>query len=296
VETARRAATSKATVLLLGESGTGKEIFARAIHNWSERKNQPFVAINCVGLSRELLESELFGHEKGSFTGADQLKKGKMELSNGGTVFLDEIGDVSQELQTKLLRFLQEREFDRVGGVKAIRVDVRVVAATNRDLDVAVKEGRFREDLYHRLNVVPITLPPLRERREDIPALAHHFLQRFAKEVKRSLSEISDEALGRLSGYDWPGNIRELANAIERAVVLAQGPEIAPHDLPARIVAARPESRSDGASYRESMDAYRRQLVMRALAQSQGNRAAAARTLGLHEKYLLRLLKNLGIH
>ena len=296
VETARKAATSKATVLLLGESGTGKEIFARAIHTWSERKNQPFVAINCVGLSRELLESELFGHEKGSFTGADQLKKGKMELANGGTVLLDEIGDVSQDLQTKLLRFLQEREFDRVGGVKAIRVDVRVVAATNRDLDVAVKEGRFREDLYHRLNVVPITLPPLRERREDIPALAHHFLQRFAKEVKRSLSKISDEALGRLSAYDWPGNVRELANAIERAVVLAQGPEIAPHDLPARIVAAQPESRSDGASYRESMNAYRRQLVMRALAQSQGNRAAAARTLGLHEKYLLRLLKHLGIH
>jgi DNA-binding NtrC family response regulator len=296
VETARKAATSKATVLLLGESGTGKEIFARAIHNWSERKNQPFVAINCVGLSRELLESELFGHEKGSFTGADQLKKGKMELANGGTVFLDEIGDVSQEFQTKLLRFLQEREFDRVGGVKAIRVDVRIVAATNRDLDVAVKEGRFREDLYHRLNVVPITLPPLRERREDIPALVHHFLERFTKEAKRSLSEISDEALGRLSAYNWPGNVRELANTIERAVVLAQGPEIATHDLPARIVAAQPASRSDGASYRESMDAYRRQLVMRALAQSQGNRAAAARTLGLHEKYLLRLLRNLSIH
>src|SRR5262245_509837 len=295
VETARKAATSKATVLLLGESGTGKEIFARAIHNWSERRSQPFVAINCVGLSKELLESELFGHEKGSFTGADQLKKGKMELANGGTVFLDEIGDVSQELQTKLLRFLQEREFDRVGGVKAIRVDVRVVAATNRDLDVALKEGRFREDLYHRLNVVPITLPPLRERREDIPALAHHFVQHFAKEVKRSLSEISDEALGKLSAYDWPGNVRELANVIERAVVLAQGPEIAPHDLPARIVAAQPGSRSDGTSYRESMDAHRRQLVMRALAQSQGNRAAAARTLGLHEKYLLRLLKHLGI-
>ena len=297
VETARKAATSKATILLLGESGTGKEIFARAIHNWSERKNQPFVAINCVGLSRELLESELFGHERGSFTGADQLKKGKMELANGGTVFLDEIGDVSQELQAKLLllRFLQEREFDRVGGVKAIRVDVRVVAATNRDLDVAVKEGRFREDLYHRLNVVPIALPPLRERREDIPALVNHFMQRFAKEVKRSLSEISDEALGRLSAYDWPGNVRELANVIERAVVLTQGPEIATHDLPARIVAAQPESRSEGASYRESMDAYRRRLVMRALAQSQGNRAAAARTLGLHEKYLLRLLKTLGI-
>ena len=179
VETAKKAATSKATVLLLGESGTGKEIFARAIHNWSERRSQPFVAINCVGLSKELLESELFGHEKGSFTGADQLKKGKMELANGGTVFLDEIGDVSQELQTKLLRFLQEREFDRVGGVRPIHVDVRIVAATNRDLDVAVKEGRFREDLYHRLNVVPIMLPPLRERREDIPALARHFLATF---------------------------------------------------------------------------------------------------------------------
>jgi two-component system, NtrC family, response regulator AtoC len=295
VETAKKAATSKATVLLLGESGTGKEIFARAIHNWSERKSQPLVAINCVGLSKELLESELFGHEKGSFTGADQLKKGKIELANGGTVFLDEIGDVSQELQTKLLRFLQEREFDRVGGIRPIHVDVRIVAATNRDLDLAVKEGRFREDLFHRLNVVQIMLPPLRKRTEDIPALARHFLQRFSKEVKKNLSGISDEALGRLSTYDWPGNVRELANVIERAVVLGQGPEIAPHDLPARIVAAQSESRSDGVSYRESMDAFRRQLVMRALAQTQGNRAAAARALGLHEKYFLRLLKSLGI-
>ena len=294
-ETAKKAATSKATVLLLGESGTGKEIFARAIHNWSERRSQPFVAINCVGLSKELLESELFGHEKGSFTGADQLKKGKMELANGGTVFLDEIGDVSQELQTKLLRFLQEREFDRVGGVRPIHVDVRIVAATNRDLDVAVKEGRFREDLFHRLNVVPIMLPPLRERREDIPALAHHFLRRFAEEVKKNLSEISEEALGKLSAYDWPGNVRELANVIERAVVLGQGPEIAPHDLPTRIIAVQSEPQSDGISYRDAMDAYRRQLVTRALAQTQGNRAAAARALGLHEKYFLRLLKSLEI-
>ena len=295
VETAKKAATSKATVLLLGESGTGKEIFARAIHNWSERRNQSFVAINCVGLSKELLESELFGHEKGSFTGADQLKKGKMELANGGTVFLDEIGDVSQELQTKLLRFLQEREFDRVGGVRPIHVDVRIVAATNRDLDVAVKEGHFREDLYHRLNVVPIMLPPLRERRDDIPALAHHFLRRFAEEVKKNLSEISEKALGKLSAYDWPGNVRELANVIERAVVLGQGPEIGPHDLPTRIVAAQSEPQSDGISYRDAMDAYRRQLVMKALAQTQGNRAAAARALGLHEKYFLRLLKSLEI-
>jgi DNA-binding NtrC family response regulator len=295
VETAKKVASSKATVLLLGESGTGKEIFARAIHSWSERRSQAFVAINCVGLSKELLESELFGHEKGSFTGADQLKKGKMELANGGTVFLDEIGDVSQELQTKLLRFLQEREFDRVGGVRPIHVDVRIVAATNRELDAAVKEGRFREDLFHRLNVVPIMLPPLRERREDIPALAHHFLQRFAKEVKKNLSEISKEAVGKLTAYDWPGNVRELANVIERAVVLGQGSEIAPHDLPARIVAARSEPQSDGLSYRDAMDAYRRQLVMRALTQTHGNRAAAARALGLHEKYLLRLLKSLEI-
>ena len=295
VETAKKVASSKATVLLLGESGTGKEIFARAIHSWSERRSQAFVAINCVGLSKELLESELFGHEKGSFTGADQLKKGKMELANGGTVFLDEIGDVSQELQTKLLRFLQEREFDRVGGVRPIHVDVRIVAATNRDLDGAVREGRFREDLYHRLNVVPIMLPPLRERREDVPTLARHFLQRFSKEVKKNLSEISHEALNKLSAYDWPGNVRELANVMERAVVLGQGPEIAPHDLPARIVAAQSEPQSDGISYRDAMDAYRRQLVMRALAQTQGNRAAAARALGLHEKYFLRLLKSLGI-
>jgi two-component system, NtrC family, response regulator AtoC len=294
-KTAKKVATSKATVLLLGESGTGKEIFARAIHNWSERRSQPFVAVNCVGLSRELLESELFGHEKGSFTGADQLKKGKMELANGGTVFLDEVGDVSQELQTKLLRFLQEREFDRVGGLRPIHVDVRIVAATNRDLVGAVKEGRFREDLYHRLNVVPIILPPLRERREDIPALAQYFLQRFAKEVKKNLSGISEAALGKLSAYDWPGNVRELANVIERAVVLGQGLEIAPHDLPARIVAVLPEPQSDGILYRDAMDAYRKQLVMRALAQTQGNRAAAARALGLHEKYFLRLLKSLGI-
>ena len=294
-ETAKKAAASNATVLLLGESGTGKEIFARAIHNWSERKSQSFVAINCVGLSKELLESELFGHEKGAFTGADQVKKGKMELANGGTVFLDEIGDVSQELQTKLLRFLQEREFDRVGGVRPIHVDVRIVAATNRDLDAGVKEGRFREDLFHRLNVVPIALPPLRDRKEDIPALAHHFLERYSKEAKKTLSEVSGETLAKLCAYDWPGNVRELANVIERAVVLGQGREVAPHDLPARIVAVPSQSRSDGISYREAMDAYRRQLVMRALAQTQGNRAAAARTLGLHEKYLLRLLKTLRI-
>ena len=184
---AKKAAASKSTILLLGESGTGKELFARAIHNWSERKDRPFIAINCVGLSKELLESELFGYERGAFTGASQLKRGKIEIANGGTVFLDEVGDISEELQAKLLRFLQEREFERVGGTQLIRVDVRIIAATNRNLEAAVKEGRFREDLYYRINVVPIVLPPLRGRKEDVSALAQFFMQRFSMEVKKEL-------------------------------------------------------------------------------------------------------------
>ena len=199
VEEARKAANSKSTVLLLGESGTGKEIFARSIHEWSDRKSRPFVPINCVGLSKELLESELFGHEKGAFTGAQQLKRGKMEMANGGTVFLDEVGDISQELQAKLLRFLQEREFERVGGNQPIAVDVRVIAATNRDLEEAVKSGAFREDLYHRLNVIALTLPALRERKEDIAPLADYFLQRFSSETKKVFSEISEDARRKLA-------------------------------------------------------------------------------------------------
>jgi two-component system, NtrC family, response regulator AtoC len=294
-ETAKKAAISKATVLLLGESGTGKEVFARAIHSWSERKNQPFVAINCVGLSKDLLESELFGHEKGAFTGADQLKKGKIELANSGTVFLDEIGDISQELQTKLLRFLQEREFDRVGGARPIKVDVRIIAATNRDLDEAVKKDRFREDLYHRLNVIPIALPPLRERSQDIAPLSQYFLRRFSSESKKSFVEITKEALAKLDAYHWPGNVRELANTIERAVVLGSGPSLTIQDLPGRIAATEERMSSDNLSYREAMEATRRDLVLKALAQSDGNRVAAAKALGLHEKYLLKLIKDLQI-
>lgn len=296
VETARKAATSKATVLLLGESGTGKEVFARAIHNWSDRKNQPFVAINCVGLSKELLESELFGHEKGAFTGADQQKKGKMELANGGTVFLDEIGDVSRELQTKLLRFLQEREFDRVGGVRPIKVDVRIIAATNRDLEDAVKDGRFREDLYHRLNVIPISLPPLRERSQDIEPLSQYFLRRYSLESKKSITEITNDTLAKLAAYPWPGNVRELANTIERAVVLGSGPVLTMKDLPGRIAAAELQRSTDVLSYREAMEVRRREIVLKALSQSNGNRTAAAKNLGLHEKYFLRLIKTLGIN
>ncbi len=295
IDTARKAAASRATVLLLGESGTGKEVFARAIHGWSERKDRPFVAINCVGLSKELLESELFGHEKGAFTGAHQLQKGKMELANHGTVLLDEVGDISPELQTKLLRFLQEREFERVGGTKPIRVDVRIVAATSRNLEEAVAAERFRGDLYHRLNVVPITLPPLRERREDILELARFFLQRFGLETKKRFTELAQDAQERLVGYDWPGNVRELANVIERAVVLGQGPRVTLSDLPPRIVTAEPKSLSDSFSYREALAVARKEVITRALTQARGNQAAAARALGIHKTHLLKLIKALRI-
>jgi two-component system, NtrC family, response regulator AtoC len=296
IETAKKAAVSKSTILLLGESGTGKEVFARAIHNWSERKREVFIAINCVGLSKELLESELFGHEKGSFTGAHQLKKGKMELAHGGTVFLDEVGDISAELQTKLLRFLQEREFERVGGTQPIHVDVRVIAATNRDLSSAIKEGRFRADLFYRLNVIPISLPPLRERREDIPVLAQYFLRRFALETKKNFTGITAEAEARLVAYAWPGNVRELANVIERAAVLGQGPEITLDDLAPRIVYSEAAERtSESLSYRAAVDAARADVIRRTLATTRGNRAAAARILGLHKTHLLNLMKSLGI-
>jgi DNA-binding NtrC family response regulator len=294
---AKKAAGSKSTILLLGESGTGKELFARAIHGWSERKDRPFIAINCVGLSKELLESELFGYEKGAFTGANQLKRGKIEIANGGTVFLDEIGDISEELQAKLLRFLQEREFERVGGTQLIRIDVRIIAATNRNLENAVKGGRFREDLYYRINVVPIVLPPLRDRKEDVPALAQFFMQRFSLESKKHFIEISQEALDALHAYDWPGNVRELANVIERAVVLGQPPAIQVEDLSPGIASAEQErdDRSTPVSYHESVDEYRREVIVNALAQTQGNRAAAARLLGLQRSYLLRLMKAFDI-
>jgi len=293
---AKKAAASKATVLLLGESGTGKELFARSIHEWSERSARPFIAINCVGLAKELLESELFGHERGAFTGAHQMKKGKMELADGGSVFLDEVGDISPELQTKLLRFLQEREFERVGGTQPIRVDIKIIAATNRNLEEAVKRGAFREDLYYRLNVIAITLPSLRERKEDIPTLAEYFLQRFACETKKHFSGFTDEAREQLLGYAWPGNVRELANVIERGVVLGDGPEFTFHHLPAQLTAAgvvAPAERSQG--FHAAVNSHRRALIVEALARAQGNRAAAAKALGLHRTHLLKMIKALGI-
>ena len=260
VDLAKKSAGSSATVLLLGESGTGKEIFARAIHNWSERKDRPFIAINSVGLSRELLESELFGHEQGAFTGAHRRKTGKIELAHGGTIFFDEIGDVSRELQAKLLRFLQEREFERVGGVTPIPVDVRIIAATNRNLERSVKEGRFREDLYYRLNVVAIHLPPLRERREDIAALSQYFLRKHSAAIGANITGISKEARRRLEAYDWPGNVRELANVIERAVVLGTGPTVTLEDLPGRIAAGWTTPAPGVQSYREGLDAAQKRI------------------------------------
>jgi two-component system, NtrC family, response regulator AtoC len=219
-----RVAPSRATVLLSGESGTGKELLARAIHNSSQRHNKPFVAVACAALPRDLLESELFGHEKGAFTGAIAQRAGRFELADGGTIFLDEIGEVPLDLQVKLLRVLQEREFERIGGTRSIKVDVRVLAATNRSLLDSVREGNFREDLFYRLRVIEIHIPPLRERTEDIPALAEHFLSRFSRENIKSLHSITPEALKQLCGYSWPGNVRELENAMEHAVVMAAPP------------------------------------------------------------------------
>ena len=295
VEMARKAAASSSTVLLLGESGTGKELFARFIHNQSDRANRPFIAINSVGLSKELLESDLFGHEQGAFTGAHKMKKGKIEIANGGTIFFDEIGDISREMQAKLLRFLQEREFERVGGVMPISVDVRVIAATNRDLGAAVKSGAFRDDLYHRLNVVAITPPPLRERKQDIPMLAEYFLRKFSVAARRSVTTISDEARDRLMAYDWPGNVRELANAIEHAVVLGSGTAIEAADLPSQLGRDSALLVSADLSYRDGVNAARKEMVVKALSKTNGNRAAAARLLGLETKYFLRLMKSLRI-
>jgi len=295
VDLARKTAASNATVLLLGESGTGKEIFARSIHNWSARADRPFIAINSVGLSKELLESELFGYEPGAFTGAQRRKRGKVELAQGGTIFFDEIGDISQDLQAKLLRFLQEREFERVGGMAPIAVDVRVIAATNRDLERSVREGLFREDLYHRLNVVAIKLPPLRERKEDVPIFLEYFLRKHATAIGKVITAVTDEARERLLAYSWPGNVREVSNVIERAIVLSSGPNITLRNLPSRIAGGEGSGLFENLSYRDGMNAARKLLILKALSRTQGNRSAAAKLLGLESKYLLKLMKSLQI-
>jgi len=289
--TARRAAASEATVLLLGESGTGKEVLARAIHRWSPRADGPFVAVNCAALAESLLESELFGHEKGAFTGAHERRVGCLEAAHGGTLFLDELGDTSPALQAKLLRVLEQRAFERVGGARTIEVDLRVVAATNRDLKERVAAGAFREDLYYRLNVIALTVPPLRERPADVEALARHFVSELAREVKRPGLVLADDALARLRAHAWPGNVRELRNALERAVVLAEGERIEADDLPEELGA----SLESAAGFHGRVEGFRRALLRDTLAESGGNQAEAARRLGLQRTYLARLVRRYGL-
>jgi DNA-binding NtrC family response regulator len=300
IDVARKVAPTNSTVLLLGESGTGKEVFAHAIHRWSPRKDRPFIIVNCVALSEQLLESELFGHEKGAFTGAHQAKKGKFEVAHAGTVFLDEIGDMPSGLQAKLLRVLQDHTFERVGGNKPIRTDIRVIAATNRNLDTAVRDGRFREDLFYRLNVVRITLPPLRDREADLPSLVQHFVAKYATDTKKAVRGVTKEAMALLLAQSWPGNVRELANAIERAVVLCGGDHITPEDLalPGALPAHSPPLSAPSVKvgdYHEEVKDYKQALIMAAMRQAGGNQTKAAELLGLQRTYLVKLLRALKI-
>lgn len=290
-----KVAPTDSTVLLSGESGTGKELVARAIHQNSKRATKPFMAVNCAALAESLLESELFGHEKGSFTGALGLKKGRLEIADGGTVFLDEIGELSLALQVKLLRVLQERDFERVGGTRSIKVDIRLISATNRNLEDAVAGGTFRQDLYYRLNVVSLEMPRLRERQEDIPLLAHYFAAKYAEKCNRRITGISAEAQARLLGYDWPGNIRELENAIERAVVLGTTDHILLEDLPESILEAEPAAAAPGTKYHEAVAQTKKQIILGAMQQAKGNYTEAAKLLGVHPNYLHRLVRNLNL-
>lgn len=290
-----RVAPNDSTVLIHGESGTGKELVANAIHKNSPRRNQPFVALNCAALTETLLESELFGHEKGAFTSAVSQKKGFLEVAEGGTLFLDEIGELSLVLQAKLLRVLQEREFVRVGGTRPIKINVRFLAATNKDLQKLSREEKFRSDLFHRLNVISITLPPLREHPEDIPALAEYFAVRHARNCSRAIAGISEEALACLTQYEWPGNIRELENALERAVVIGTSDHIQAEDLPETIAESAKDEAARAAKYHDAIRNLKKQLILGALEQSAGNITEAAKLLGVHANYLHRLVRNLQL-
>jgi Nif-specific regulatory protein len=300
VDIAQRVARTKSTVLLRGESGTGKEVFARAIHNWSPRAQKPLMVVNTVALSPELLESELFGHEKGSFTGAIAQKKGKFELAEGGTIFLDEIGDIGPEIQTKLLRVLQDHEFQRVGGARDIHADIRIIAATNRDLENAVRAGKFREDLYYRLNVVSIHLPPLRDRLQDLPELTQFFVRKTCHDLGIPEPEISVAALEKLANHLWPGNVRQLSNVIERAVVLARGDVLGTDDFLIPVdnhtpASGNPEDTFDNLPLSEAVDEFKARLVRRALLLERGNQTRAAKRLGIRQPNLSRLIKLLRI-
>jgi len=290
----RRVAPSDATVLIRGESGTGKELIARALHYASPRAGGPLVKVNCAALAESLLEAELFGHEKGAFTGAVASRKGRFEVADGGSIFLDEIGDLPPHLQVKLLRVLQEREFERVGSSRPIKVDVRLLAATHRDLEALVREGRFREDLYYRINVVTIALPPLRERREDLPPLIEHFLRAFAGKNGKTVRGLTREAREALLRYDYPGNIRELENLIERAVVLTRDDVIGVEDLPLTLETPAPGS-GEGAGLIAAVEGLERRMIREALGKADGTQTRAAELLGISERVLRYKLKKYGL-
>ncbi|HXJ88810.1 MAG TPA: sigma 54-interacting transcriptional regulator [Candidatus Binatia bacterium] len=290
-----RVAPTDSTVLIEGESGTGKELVAKALHRNSPRASKPFVAINCAAIPETLLESDLFGHEKGAFTGAGMLKKGRLEIADGGVVFLDEIGDLAPSLQVKLLRVLQEREFEHVGGTHPIKVNIRLIAATNRNLDEAVKKGEFRQDLYYRLAVVKMTMPPLRDRREDIPMLTRHFVQKHAMHCRVKARPISREAMAALVHYEWPGNVRELENAIERALVMGSSEMVLLEDLPESLLEQRTSEEIDEGKYHASVKDHKRRLILDAVEQTRGNYVEAAGILGVHPNYLHRLIRNLEL-
>ena len=302
-KTVARVAPTKSTVLILGESGTGKELIARAIHQHGPRAGRPFVAVDCGVLTETLLESELFGHVRGSFTGAQMDKKGVFEEAQGGTCFLDEIGDITPNMQAKLLRVLQEHEIRRVGGKEWIAVDVRIIAATNRNLAELVKKQTFRHDLYYRLNVINMVLPPLRERREDIPALAYHFLRRYSQENSKEVTGITDEAMELLGKYSWPGNIRELENTMERAVALARQQILTPDDLPTEVREGRVPNWSTDLSDEEqsffagspTLDEVQKRYVQYVLHRAQGNISRAAKILDIDRRSLYRMIKRLKI-
>jgi len=290
---AAQVAKTDATVLVLGESGTGKDLLARAIHEESNRKAGPFVKVDCAALPEALLESELFGYEKGAFTDAVTRKPGRLELAQGGTLFLDEVGEMSLPLQAKLLRTLEERAFERVGGTTTVTVDARFIAATNRNLEEALREGRFREDLYFRLNVFPLSVPPLRRRREDISPLAKVFLARYAKKYGKAVADLSPEALGLLRRYPWPGNIRELEHAIERAVILSEGPILGPEDIGLDLLALGMRDGLEGEGM--TLAELEREYIRRILKKVRGHKGRASKILGINRKTLLEKRRRYGL-
>jgi len=297
-EIVEKVADTDSTILILGESGTGKELIAKAIHYNSYRRERPFIPVNCAAIPSELLESELFGHEKGAFTNAIRTRIGRFELANGGTVFLDEIGDMNPLLQSKLLRVLQERQFERIGGIKTIKTDIRVIAATHQDLNQAVQQKRFREDLYYRLNVIPVRIPPLRERKTDIPLLAHYFLDHFNRSKKKRIKGINDEAMESLMNYDWPGNVRELENTVERVVILVDHDIIAPPDLPEKFHGLPSQESSqvveipeEGISLDTAVNEFERNLILQALVKTGWVKNKAARLLNLNRTTLIEKIK-----